>query len=49
MKTKTGRAHYLQIIKEMEYIKEMSTVILLSNMIEWVLSCEIRRNKKQEY
>lgn len=47
METRTGRAHYLQVIKEMEYIKGMPSATLLSNMIEWVLSCEIKRQKSK--
>lgn len=45
--TRTDRAHYLQIIKEMEYTKGMPAVILLANMIEWVLACEVRRQKSK--
>lgn len=47
METRTGRAHYLQVIKEMEHIKGMPSATLLSNIIEWVLSCEIKRQKSK--
>lgn len=47
METRAGRSHYLQVLKEMEYIKGVPSVILLPNMIEWVLSCEIKRQKSK--
>lgn len=47
METRTGKTHYLQVTKGMEHIKGMPTAILLSNMIEWVLACEIRRQKSK--
>lgn len=47
METRTGKTHYLQVIKEMEHIKGMPSAVLLSNMIEWVLSCEIKRQKSK--
>lgn len=47
MGTRTRKAHYLQIIKEMEHIKGIPAAILISKMIEWVLACEIRRQKSK--
>lgn len=47
METRTGRSHYLQVIKEMEYIKGIPSVVLLSKMVEWVLGCEIKRQRSR--
>lgn len=47
METRTGKAHYHQVIKEMEHIKGMPAAILLANMTKWVLACEIRRQKSK--
>lgn len=47
METRTGKVHYLKVIKEMEHTKDMPTAILLVNMLEWVLECEIRRQKSK--
>lgn len=47
MKTRTGRAHYLEVVKEMSHIKDMPPVFLLPTIAEWVLACEIRRSKSR--
>lgn len=47
MKTRTGRAHYMEVIKEMGHIKDMPPAFLLPTMAEWVLACEIRRSKSR--
>lgn len=46
-KSRTGKPHYLEIIKEMNYIKDMSPALLFPNMIEWILACEVKRSKSK--
>lgn len=46
-KSRTGKAHYLEIIKEMSYIKGMPPALLFPKMIEWVLACEVKRSKSK--
>lgn len=45
MRSRTSRMHYQDIIKEMEYIKGLPPALIIPNMIDWVLACEIKRSK----
>lgn len=47
LRSKTSRAHYHEILKEMEYIKGMPSVMLLPMLVDRVLSCEIKRQKSR--
>lgn len=46
-KLRTGKAHYLEIIKEMSYIEGIPPALLFPRMTEWVLACEIKRDKSK--
>lgn len=47
MRSRTGKAHYLEVKKDMEYLKGMSVQMLVPCMIDWVLACEIKRAKSR--
>lgn len=47
LKPRTSKIHYLEIVKEMEYIKGMPSAFLLPMMVDWVLACEIKRKKSR--
>lgn len=47
MKPRSSRTHYLEIVKEMEYVKGLPPALLLSMMIDWVLTCEVKRKKSK--
>lgn len=46
LRTKTSRMHYLQILQEMKFIKDMP-ISSLPPMADWILSCEDKRNKSK--
>lgn len=45
MKSRTSKVHYHDILKEMEYIKGLPPTLIIPDMIDWILSCEIKRSK----
>lgn len=45
MRSRTSRVHYQDIVKEMEFIKGIPPALMIPNMIDWVLACEIKRSK----
>lgn len=46
-RSRTSKTHYQDIVKEMEYLRDMPPSMIIPSMIDWVLACEIRRSKSK--
>lgn len=47
LRSRSSKLHYLEIVREMEYIKGLPPALLLPMMVEWVLACELKRKKSR--
>lgn len=47
MRSRTSKLHYQEIVKEMKYIRRIPPALIIPNMIDWILACEIRRSKSK--